>query len=560
MTGGWSSDAPPRADARGGGGRGWREAALVVSGSLGAATALTWPLVPRLGRLARVDTGDGQFSIWVVNWVARTLAVDPRHVLDANIFYPRHLTLTYSEANIGAGAIGAPVYWATRNPYLTYNFVVLVAFVLSATGMYYLARYLTSDRRAAALAAVCFAFCPYVFGHTAEIQLLFTAGLPFSLLAFHRMSDRPTPGRGAALGLSMAGSALCCGYYGVFLLLMIGYAVLVVVATRGVWRSARFWFALLTGALVAMAIVGPLYAPYARLRASHGFRRELEEAWSYSANWSAYLASSSRVHVRMLALLPPWTEVLFPGFVATSVGLFGLWLSMRRRARHEIALLYGGMTALAFWASFGPQAGLYTLLYRAVPVVSWLRAPARFGVVVSFGLSTLAAVGASAVFERVHRPRAAGILAVATAAVELAVPWPGRHVPEAPPAYRMLATLPPGPVLELPFFPATDDNWHTEEYLWRSTSHWMPLVNGYSDYTPPDYASEADVLGRFPSCAAFDMLRRLHARYAVFHLDRYDPNARRALDASLSDFSPFLRLLMSDGVVRLYEVVGYPHD
>ena len=41
------------------------------------------------------------------------------------------------------------------------------------------------------MSAIGFAFCPFVFAHTAHIQLLMTAGLPFTLLAFHRL-----PGRG----------------------------------------------------------------------------------------------------------------------------------------------------------------------------------------------------------------------------------------------------------------------------------------------------------------------------------------------------------------------------
>ena len=57
---------------------------------------------------------------------------------------------------------------------------MLLAFVLSATGMYYLVRHLTGDRRAAAISAIGFAFCPFVFAHTAHIQLLMTAGLPFT--------------------------------------------------------------------------------------------------------------------------------------------------------------------------------------------------------------------------------------------------------------------------------------------------------------------------------------------------------------------------------------------
>src|SRR6185503_3599455 len=103
----------------------------------------TLPMAVRIGHVGRVDNGDGQLSIWNVAWVARTLVVDPRHVFDANIFYPNRGTLAYSESNLGAGILAIPVYWATRNPYAAHNFVVLLAFVLSLAGTYYLVRYLT---------------------------------------------------------------------------------------------------------------------------------------------------------------------------------------------------------------------------------------------------------------------------------------------------------------------------------------------------------------------------------------------------------------------------------
>src|ERR1700687_1717448 len=155
--------APPPSQPR------WRELALVLLGFGALAVALTFPLAFRLGTVGRVDIGDGQLSIWNVAWVARTLIVDPPHVFDANIFYPHRWTLAYSETNLGAGALAIPVYWATRNPYAAHNFVLLVAFVLTAIGMYYLVRHLTGDRRGAAVAAICFAFCPYVFAHLPHI-------------------------------------------------------------------------------------------------------------------------------------------------------------------------------------------------------------------------------------------------------------------------------------------------------------------------------------------------------------------------------------------------------
>src|SRR5579864_7112562 len=126
-----------------------RELGLVLVGFAALTIGLTYPLAFHLGTvLYRYDTNlDGQFSIWNVAWVARTLVVDPLHVFDANIFYPDRDTLAYSESNLGAGVIAAPVYWATRNPYAAHNAAVLMAFVLSFVGMFYLVRHLTGDWR-----------------------------------------------------------------------------------------------------------------------------------------------------------------------------------------------------------------------------------------------------------------------------------------------------------------------------------------------------------------------------------------------------------------------------
>jgi hypothetical protein len=147
------------------------ELTLVILGFGLLTVALTWPLAFRLGRMARIDNADGQFSIWNVAWVARALVIDPLHVFDANIFHPHRWTLAYSEANLGAGLLAIPVYWATRNPYAAHNFVLLLSFVLSGAATYYLVRYLVRDRAAAIISAIGFAFCPYVFAHLPHIQL-----------------------------------------------------------------------------------------------------------------------------------------------------------------------------------------------------------------------------------------------------------------------------------------------------------------------------------------------------------------------------------------------------
>jgi hypothetical protein len=479
-------------------------------------------------------------------------------VFDANIFYPHRGTLAFSENNLGAGLLALPVYWATRNPYAACNFVILLGFTLSAIATYYLVRYQTDDRRAAALSAICFAYCPYAFAHAPQIQLELTAGLPLTLLAFHRLADRPSVARGATLGAVMAVQALCCGYYGVFAILLVGYATCVVVVMRSLWRNAAFLAALGVGASVAIMIVLPAFWPYIGLARANAFGRGLDQARPFSANLAAYFASSAYAHHWMLRFLPEWREVLFPGFVAASLGGAGIWLSRHVR-RGEVVVIYGGAALLAAWASFGPAAGLYALLYKAVPVMALLRAPARLGIVVTLCLVVLAGTAVATILARTRRATLLAAALIAAAIGEDVIPplrWPAALPVQ--PVYRALAAQPRGPVIEMPVYSTEVGVHHNARYMLTSTAHWMPLVNGYSDSVPADFRSNARALAGFPSAGAFHVLQGIGVRYVVVHLYGYKHERRDSVRKRLREFDGFLRPLYTDDRVGLYEITGFP--
>src|SRR5262245_38094500 len=280
---------------------------------------------------------------------------DPLHVFHPNIFYPHRWTLLYSEANLAAGAIGLPIYWLTGNAFAAHNFVVLSSFVLSGTGTYYLVRYLTSDRRAASISAVGFAYCAYVFGHLPHVQLLMTAGIPFSLLAFHRMADHPTVGRGAALGAAMGAQALACAYYSIFVALLIGFAAIVTAAGWRLWREPRYWRAVLTGAGVALAIVVPLFVPYFLLDRNGGLGGTLAQSRQYSSTWLDCFTSGA--HAASWFAPSGWKDTSFPGYIPLIFGVTGAIWGWHTGGRLRIlSVLYAGIAALALWLSFGPAA------------------------------------------------------------------------------------------------------------------------------------------------------------------------------------------------------------
>lgn len=547
-------------------GKSWRELALVVLGFGLLTIVLTAPLSFHLGSMARLDNADTRYIIWNVAWVARTLVVDPLHVFDANIFYPHRWTLVYSESNLGAGVLAIPAYWATRNPYFAHNFVVLLSFVLSGVATYYLVKHLARDRRAAAIAGICYAFCPYVYSHLPHLHLLMTFGLPLCMLAFHRLADRPSWGRGAALGAVVGVQAFFSGYYAIFVGLMVGFAAIVIAALQRRWMDTRYWTALALAGVVTAAVALPLFVPYWQLKRETGFSRPLHESRAYSATVLTYFSSPAYAHRWMLPLIKRWNEVLFPGFVAAVAGAAGLVAGWRSGGRlREATVLYGGLGIMAFWASMGPDAGLYLAMGAVVPGFSFMHAPSRFGLVVTFTLCVLAGIALALLFAKLERTPVATRRAAAVATFLLAVTvlehkvplgfWP---VPPLEPAYRMLAALPKAPVIELPFY-----SWRSAaartEYVLNSTAHWMPLVNGYSSFTPPDFQEKTPALGEFPSLESFAILERDRVRYAMFHLDRFEPDARDAVIARIRAFNRYLAPLYTEGAVWLYEIVEYPH-
>jgi hypothetical protein len=541
-----------------------RRAAAVCLLAFAAAILMTWPLTAGLGTVGRVNSGDGRFSIWNVAWVAHALTTAPSKVYDANIFYPHRGALAYSEANLGAGALAVPVWAATHNPYAAHNAVVLFAFASSVVATWLLVRRITGDSGAAAVAALLFAFCPFLFTHTAHIQLLMCAGIPLSMLMAHRLVDRPSPGRGVALGCALAVQGLACAYYGIFAGLMVGFATLFYAVSRRLWRAPRYWIAVVVAAGTSMVLVLPFFLPYISLQQDEGFRRSLDDARMYSAILRSYLASGANAHRWMLPLLGTWNnEALFPGFVAVVLGLGGLAVSARSpmKEKRETALLYGTLGLLAFWASLGPRAVLYTVLFRTVPVFSFLRAPGRMGLVVALALAVMAGFAVEHLRSRAAlRRRPVTVVLIVLALIDLnALPLDWRRAEPVPAGYTLLAGMPRGPVAEFPFFDRRIDFHIHTRYMLFSVYHWQPLLNGYSDYIPPDFRSLATTLASFPSREAFAALKDRRTRYIVLHRGRDGyGRASEEIARRLDPFRPHLRPISIDDVMEIYEIVSWP--
>ena len=543
-------------------------AALACGAALLISIVMTWPLAAGFDHLGRTrsDDGDGLYSIWNVTWVARTLVEQPARLFDANMFYPHRKALAFSELNLVAGVVGIPGWLLTRNPFVTQNSALLFAFATSALGAWLLARRLSGSRSAALVAAVAYAFSPYFFAHTPHIQLLMGGGIPLSLLLLHRLADAPSLRRGGALGGALAAQALACAYYGILAGLMVGYAALFFAVSRSLLRSRVYWTALALGAATSIALVLPFFLPYLDIQES-GFHRTLDESRRYAATFADYTISPAHAHQWLRgisATFGRWHEPLFPGVIALGLGLVGAVLGAARPRStaqagprdRETVLLYGSLASIVVWASLGPAAGLYTVLFKALPFFSFLRAPSRFGVVLPLILGVL---GSLALARLQTRARAAVSVALAAlVALEVNVlPFPWHPAAPFPRPYLLLAQLPEGPLAEFPFYGERIAYPLHTQYLLFSTAHWQPMINGYSDHFPADFRDAAAILDSFPSNDSFAVLRRRRVRYLGVHWNMFGARAADIRER-LQPYARHLRELSSDDQMTLYEVVSFP--
>lgn len=540
--------------------RGSVEATAVVLGGVVLACVFTLPVIFHFTNAGRIDTNDGRWSIWVVSWVAHALTTDPAQLFRANIFYPHTNALAFSEGNFVQGVIGAPIWALTKNPYTTHNFVFLVAFVQSFVATYYLVRHLTGDRRAAIVCGVMYAYCPFAFVRQAHIQLLVIGFLPWCMLAWHRLLERASIARGIELGVVMALTGLACAYYGIFAGGMISSAAIWFGITRRRWKDPQYLTAVAVAAIVCAGVIAPFFLPYVEMQESTGFERSI--GGQYSANLGAWLNSSAWAHRWWAPYLDQPSEGLFPGILAIVLGVLGAKVALRAKKEEglgDVAWFYIGVALLTLWITFGPAAGLYSLLYYTVPVFSFLRAPSRAGIVVTLCLVVLASPAMIAIMKRRGANLAGAILLMLAVGDLYRAPLRTREAAPLSRAYQELARLPKAPTIEMPYW-ATSIEFHGHaQYMLASTAHWQPLINGYSDHIPQDFRDNAPILAGFPSPEAFAVLEPLQARYAVIHLELMNGENRdstiRRLDV---DYANYLRPIVKDGDVWLYEIIAWP--
>jgi hypothetical protein len=512
--------------------------------------AHTWPLATAPGRLSRNDNADTALNEWIVAWIAHQAPSDPRHLFDANIFFPDRNTLAYSEYLLVPAAMGAPALWLGASPVLVYNLLVLAGLTLTGWAGCLLMWRWTGDLPAGLVSGVLLAFNAHTLTRLPQLQAFHLEFLPLALLAFDALLTTPRLRHALWLALWFVLQGLTSFYTMIFTTtaLLVGG-----LARPEDWWGARARRLLpLVGLAAGLALVVmlPFLLPYTRL----GQVRPLVEVAYYSAAWRDYLATPARVHYDL------WSRhfwgngsAMFPGVTSLALAAVALASGVGvtdRRARMALAF---GMAGVAL--SFGPSMPGYALLYHLLPPLQGIRNAARFGYLAILACAILSGFAVAAIRARWRgawwTPAFVALVLIGANLDAFSAPITYVDADPVSPLHARLRHT-DAIVAEFPFF-APNRVFHNARYMLESTAHWRPMINGYSGLVPDSYKRWARELARFPDDAAMAALRAAGVTHVFVH-----NRAMRAWTgekrADAVRHAPGLGLLAVDGDLSLYEL------
>jgi hypothetical protein len=551
---------------------------------------MTWPLATVF--TTRLPDGtDGWQYLWNLWWM-KTALVDlhtsPFHT--PYLYYPYGVSLYFDTLTPLLGVISIPLQLAGLTLPTIYNLLVGFSFVGAGYGTYLLVRHLTGDRRAAFVAGLIFAFCPYHFAHLrGHLNLVSLQWLPFYVLALlHAWEPHPSPDPQSTIhnpqwawavvaGVWLAVTAYTEWMYALFLgLFTVWFAAwrLVRPHPQPGWRVSAGLLGVSGG--VALALVSPVLVPMLQeARAATYMQASPEELRFFSSDLTDALLPNLFHPLwpdRGLAVFlhylgrPPAELVVFAGYTVLLLSLGAVW-----RCRHRPEVVFWAWTALGAWVlSLGPTLHIwghtdfggwsvplpYTLL-EALPFASIFWVPARLMVLTMLALAVLAGYALAALAAGGGRGRAArwarpplltGGIGMLILAEFLPVPYPLLPLHAETPFYQEVAREPGRfALLELPLVPAPT-------YLGYQVIHQQPLISGHLSRQPPDpFVAQTPVLRYLLPQTPLDDpgaaeaartgladLRRAAVRYAVVHWWLLGSEDQATLRAKLARVFPAL--------------------
>ncbi len=500
---------------------------------------LTYPWVFHLGDLLPSHWQSPPFvSIMLNNHNA--LLLNPLKILDAGYFYPINNTLALTENLIGYTIFFSPIYILTGNPTLSFNVMIWLFFVLSATSLFLLIKYYLNSPMSAFVGGLIYGFASYRFGNIDDIHMINLMCLPLAVLFLEKGIET---GKWRFFAL-LAGCVVLQIYSGLYHSWFLALCLLIfaIFNARRLLDKAVL-MKLLAAASVTLLLVLPLVYVYVDIRISYAYKQ-----WEDTLQWLGmdvvdYMRVMKNNVIYSPILMNQKNDILrrycaFPGFFAVALAVYGIF-SKSLKGRTKGMLL--AITAVCLLFSLGTylkwnnELTSIPLPYLLVTeVFSYIRCSWRFVFPFMFGLACFSALGFHRIATRLNNKTALLLTCAVTCIIileNLNIPMTVYKV-ETPDEH--IYSLVDGPLVEYPskVIEGTGDHfkdyWKREYlYMYYQAFHKQKIVNGVVSYHPAPRFETDKMVNSIPSDDALKYFSALGVKYVIVHKDMFLRDERR---------------------------------
>lgn len=514
-----------------------------------ASVYITYPLIFHLGDYA-TGFGDELLIAWIHSWVIHALITNPFTLFNANILYPYHNTLAYSDTFITGSLLTYFFVHIIGQPISANNITLISSITFLGFSVYLLTYYLTKDFIVSLLAGILILFSPASLSYTVHLQVLEVYWVPLSLFFFLLFINYKKT-------FYLIVTLLCflLQFYNSFLpAYFILFSIIIILVFLWLEKKKKFLELIskqnILLVLFTFLLLIPIVIPYFQISKEFHYVRDLRDSIHFALQPEDLLfpGDTTRLKNFLLNTIPTnhysqnnEFKPGYLGFIFTLLFIFSVIYFIRNRKKTMYEKSFITIAATGLLLSFGPFLHLnrhtihhpfpvplpYALFYYIMPGFQGFRNSARWEMLFIISIAILIGLELQIITKKISFKIKIAIYLVLIIGIigEFSqiqfISIPQKKV--FPKIYSWMDTTPVNSTfIFMPIY-----NWNMQPYaqqeLFReyySTIEFRPMVNGYSGFSPPPWQEFISFMhNNFPNDKSIYKLRDMGVRYIV--IDKY---------------------------------------
>lgn len=557
-----------------------------------AALYITFPLILHFSSTV-TGLGDELVITWIQNWVIHALMTNPLHLFQADIYYPFHNALAYSDAFLPTSVLAAIPLFIFKEPIVTFNFTQITSFLLLGFCTYILSYFLTKNFLASVLSGMLLIFSPVAIDKHVHLQILAIEAVPLAMLFFIRFLQS-TKTKFLLWSLIFFVLQTYNSFMPGYFILFAYFFLLLSFFFKDKRQSLRF----LTKQKIFLVVFSflliiPIATPYLQVSHEFHYTRDIRDAIHFAIQPEDLLYAGSFSRLQPLLLKIPITQTskygeVKPGFLGLTLTILTVltcFFAYQQRKKIKQYWIFYSLLATAFTGlviSLGPALHInrltihkpfpiilpYTLLYYVLPGFQGFRNAARWEMLFLICIVVCVAVAITVILHRfsIRKQIIIYIVLIVATIAEYNFPMHFEQVPQIayfPQEYHWLKTTPINTkIIEMPIY-----NWSMLPYSfgeqvrgYYNAYYFRTTMSGFSGFSPPPWqVMVTHLLATFPNNTSLQTLKQLEITYIVVHKTEFDTLNRNNFminHIAIPDGTKIITSLLKNNKVQLTKVFG----